>query len=93
VQKQRAIGGSFNPTLPALYRDAEVVAANPFMGTLLSTFEESVARPSAVTGLKYPSVSLALTNAAHDVLAHKTTPEAAVRRLEGKLKLVRRERW
>ncbi|OGB00814.1 MAG: ABC transporter substrate-binding protein [Burkholderiales bacterium RIFCSPHIGHO2_12_FULL_69_20] len=93
VQKDRAIRGSFNPTRPALYKDPAVIAANAFMANLLGTFEESVARPSGVAGLKYPSVSLALTNTAHDVLARKTTPEAAVRKLEGQLKLVRRERW
>lgn len=93
VQKDRAIRGSFNPTRPALYKDPEVIAANAFMANLLGTFEESVARPSGVAGLKYPSVSLALTNTTHDVLARKTTPEAAVRKLEGQLKLVRRERW
>jgi trehalose/maltose transport system substrate-binding protein len=93
VQKDRAIRGSFNPTRPALYKDPEVIAANGFMASLLGTFENSVARPSALAGLKYPSVSLALTDAAHDVLARKTTAEAAVRKLEGQLKLVRRERW
>jgi trehalose/maltose transport system substrate-binding protein len=93
VQKVRAMRGSFNPTRPALYKDAEVIAANPFMSSLLDTFENAVARPSGETGLKYPSVSLALSNAAHDVLGRKATPEAAVRKLEGQLKLVRRERW
>lgn len=93
VQKDRAIRGSFNPTRPALYKDPEVIAANGFMASLLTTFEESVARPSGEAGLKYPSVSLALSNAAHDVLGRKSTPEAAVRKLEGQLKLVRRERW
>ncbi len=93
VQKDRAMRGSFNPTRPALYKDPEVIAGNEFMASLLSTFEESVARPSALAGLKYPAVSLALTHAAHDVLARKTTPEAAVRKLEGQLRLVRRERW
>ncbi len=93
VQKDRAIRGSFNPTLPALYKDPEVIAANAFMASLLTTFEESVARPSGVAGLKYPAVSLAVANAAHDVLARKATPEAAVRKLEGQLKLVRRDRW
>jgi hypothetical protein len=52
-----------------------------------------VARPSGLAGLKYPALSLALTDAAHDVLARKATPEAALRKLEGQLKLVRRERW
>ena len=93
VQKDRAIRFSFNPTRSALYEDAEVVAANAFMAGLLTTFKESVARPSGLAGIKYPAVSLALTDAAHDVLARKTTPEAALRKLEGKLKLVRREQW
>lgn len=93
VQKERAIRGSFNPTRPALYKDPEVIAANAFMANLLGTFEESVARPSALAGLKYPALSLALTDAAHDVLARKTTAEAALRKLEGRLKLVRREHW
>lgn len=93
VQKDRAIRGSFNPTRPALYKDPEVIAANVFMASLLGTFEASVARPSGEAGLKYPSVSLALSHAAHDVLARKATPEAAVRKLEGQLKLVRRDRW
>ena len=93
VQKDRAIRGSFNPTRPALYKDPEVIAANGFMASLLGTFEESVARPSGEAGLKYPSVSLVLSNAAHDVLGRKATPEAALRKLEGQLKLVRRERW
>jgi len=93
VQKDRAIRFSFNPTRPELYKDAEVIAANGFMASLLPTFMDSVARPSAISGLKYPAVSLAVTDAAHDVLARKTTPEAALRKLEGQLKLVRRDRW
>lgn len=93
VQKERALRGSFNPTRPALYQDPEVMAANPFMAGLLDTFEASVARPSALAGLKYPALSLALTDAVHDVLAHKATAEAALRKLEGRLKLVRREQW
>ncbi|HOB93376.1 MAG TPA: ABC transporter substrate-binding protein [Aquabacterium sp.] len=93
VQKERAIRSSFNPTRPALYKDPEVIAANAFMASLLTTFEESVARPSGEAGLKYPAVSLALANAAHDVLGRKATPEAAVRKLEGQLKLARRDRW
>ena len=93
IQKDRAIRFSFNPTRPALYQDAQVIGANAFMASLLPTFQASVARPSGLAGLKYPAVSLALTDAAHDVLARKTTPEAALRKLEGQLKLVRRERW
>ncbi len=93
VQKERAIQGSFNPTRPALYQDPEVLASNPFMAGLLAMFETAVARPSGLAGLKYPALSLAFWDAANSVLAGKASGEAAVRRLEGKLKLVRREQW
>lgn len=93
IQKQRAIGGSFNPTLPALYGDAEVLAANPFMGELLDVFTHAVARPASVTGLKYPEVSQSLWDAAHGVLAGKTSGAEAVKRLEGDLRRVKRRGW
>ena len=93
VQKERAIQGSFNPTRPALYQDPEVLASNPFMGSLLAMFETAVARPSGLAGLKYPALSLSFWDAANSVLAGKASGEAAVRKLEGKLKLVRREQW
>ncbi len=44
-QKRRAIIGGFNPTIRALYRDPEVLAANPFFGELYDTFVNAVARP------------------------------------------------
>ena len=49
-QKRRAIEGSYNPTIAALYQDQEVLAANPFFGELYDTFTNAVARPSRVTG-------------------------------------------
>lgn len=93
VQKDRAIHGAFNPSRPALYLDPEIIAANPFMASLAGMLGTAVARPSGLAGIKYPAVSLAFWDATHDVLTKKTTGEAAVRKLEGKLKLVRREQW
>jgi trehalose/maltose transport system substrate-binding protein len=93
IQKKRAVGGSYNPTIPALYKDADVLKANPFMGELLDVFTNAVARPATVTGLKYPEVSNAFWDAAHDVLSKKTTGAEAVKKLEAKLKQVRRQRW
>ena len=93
VQKDRAVRGAFNPSRPALYLDPEVVAANPFMASLAGILGTAVARPSGLAGIKYPAVSLAFWDATHDVLRKKTTGEAAVRKPEGKLKLVRREQW
>jgi trehalose/maltose transport system substrate-binding protein len=94
VQKDRALRGSFNPTLEALYRDAEIVQANPFMGELYSAFADAVARPTAVTGPRYNQVSHAFWNATHDVLSGRETAEQALARLEQTLKrLSRRGKW
>ena len=93
VQKKRAVGGSYNPTIPELYKDPEVVKANPFMGDLLDVFTNAVARPATATGLKYPEVSQAFWDATHEVLSKKTTGAEAVKKLEGKLKQVKRNKW
>ncbi len=93
IQKKRAIGGSYNPTIPDLYKDPEILKANPFMGQLLDVFTGAVARPATVTGLKYPEVSRAFWDAAHDVLEKKSTGAEAVKRLDGKLKQVKRDKW
>lgn len=93
VQKARAIGGSFNPTLPALYKDREVIAANAFMANLEEVFSNSVARPTSATGLKYPQVSQSFYNAAHEVMSGRATGEEAVHRLEKRLRQIRRKHW
>jgi trehalose/maltose transport system substrate-binding protein len=93
-QKRRAIAGAYNPTIPALYGDPEVLAAVPFFGELYDTFAHAVARPSAVTGANYNRVSAAFYSGVHDVLSGKTPPErglaALARRLE---RLSRGGRW
>ncbi len=94
VQKDRALRGSFNPTIAALYQDAEILQANPFMGELLATFTNAVARPTSVTGARYNQVSHHFWNAAHDTLSGKATAEQALARLEQSLKRVsRRGTW
>jgi trehalose/maltose transport system substrate-binding protein len=70
-----------------------VVAANPFMASLLDVFTNAVARPSTATGIKYPEVSQAFWDATHDVLSKKSTGEEAVKKLEGKLNQVKRNKW
>ncbi|HJW12562.1 MAG TPA: ABC transporter substrate-binding protein [Albitalea sp.] len=93
VQKDRAIHGSYNPTRPALYKDQEVLAANPFFGSLYDVFTSAVPRPSTPTGLKYPEVSNAFWDATHDVLSGKATPEDSLKKLEGRLNQVKRGKW
>ncbi len=84
-QKRRAIVGSYNPTLPSLYRDPEILEANPFFDALLETLENATPRPSTATGIKYNRVSNAFWNAVHDVLAGKTDARARLAQLEKKL--------
>jgi trehalose/maltose transport system substrate-binding protein len=93
IQKKRAIGGSYNPTIVDLYKDAEIVKANQFMGELLPVFTGAVARPATVTGLKYPEVSRAFWDATHEVLSKKASGADALKKLEGKLKQVKRDKW
>lgn len=93
IEKERAIKGSYNPTRPALYKDKDVLNANPFMGQLYDVFTSAVARPATVTALKYPEVSQAFWDATHDVLSKKTSAADSLTRLEGKLKQVKRRGW
>lgn len=85
VQKLRAIEGSYNPTLPSLYEDQEVLAASPFFGELKQTFISAVPRPSTVTGSKYNQVSNEFWNAVHEVLSKKTSAADSMKALEEKL--------
>ncbi|QRN97709.1 ABC transporter substrate-binding protein [Archangium violaceum] len=84
-QKRRAIQGSFNPTIVSLYKDKEILEANPFFGTLLDTFTNAVARPAKVTGSKYSRVSADFRNAVHSVLSGSGKPEAKLKDLSQKL--------
>jgi trehalose/maltose transport system substrate-binding protein len=93
-QKRRAIRGGFNPTIAALYRDPEVLAANPFMGELYEVFVGAVPRPSAVTGPRYNQVSAEFWETVHEILSGRSAPESALRRLERTLERVSRGgRW
>ncbi|WP_197430338.1 ABC transporter substrate-binding protein [Burkholderia savannae] len=85
IQKMRAVQSSFNPTMPALYKDNDILRANPFMADLLPTFSSAVARPSTVTGAKYNQVSNQFWNAAHDVLAGNDSASATLARLAASL--------
>ena len=85
VQKDRAIRGSFNPTITALYKDPEIVKANPFMGELEGTFTSAVARPTTASGARYNQVNNQFWNATHEVLSGKAKPDEALSRLDQSL--------
>nr|WP_315209676.1 ABC transporter substrate-binding protein [uncultured Albidiferax sp.] len=90
VQKERSISLASNPTIPALYQDKDILAANPFYGDLLETLKVAVPRPATVTGMKYNEVSAAFWNATHEVLSGKATGADSVKKLESKISAIRR---
>jgi len=92
-QKRRAIAASTNPTRPALYDDAKIIAANPFMARLRATFEAATPRPSTITGRRYDRVSTEFFTAVHAVLSGERPAEAALAALARKLKRIKRRGW
>ena len=93
VQKRRAIEGAYNPTYPALYKDKEVLAANPFFGTLYDVLPNAVSRPSSITGPKYDAVSQAFWSTVHDVLNGRAKGAEAVKKLQERLGEVKKDQW
>lgn len=94
VQKDRAIRGAYNPTIPRLYEDPEVLAANPFFGELLPTFVHALPRPARQTGAHYNQVSAAIWQAVHAVLAGQVDAADGTARLTKSLRRIRhRARW
>jgi len=81
-QKARAVEGSFNPTIMSLYQDADVLEANPFMGSLYDVFINAVARPSTATAPQYTPTSTLFFNAVHSVLTGDSDAETAFAELE-----------
>ena len=92
-QKIRAIEGAYNPTIQSLYKDKDVLAKNPFFGSLYSVFTSAVARPSGPTKGKYNQVSQAFSTAVSDVLNGKMKGQAAVAKLAGDLNRIKGHGW
>ncbi len=93
-QKRRAIRGSYNPTLPALYQDADILAANPFFGALLPSFTNALPRPASQTGAHYNQVSAAIWQAVHSVLSGQADAAEGMAGLRRSLERIRhRARW
>jgi trehalose/maltose transport system substrate-binding protein len=94
AQKVWSIQGGYTPAVPALYKDPDVVKANPFFAELYDTFVSAVPRPAAVTGAKYNQVSNEFWNATYDVLSGKASAKDSLTSLEAKLtRMSRGGKW
>jgi trehalose/maltose transport system substrate-binding protein len=74
------------PTIPSLYKDADLQASNHHIAEIQNAvFGGMVARPSTVVGGKYIEVSAAFSEAVHSVLTHEKDGTTAARNLEARL--------
>jgi trehalose/maltose transport system substrate-binding protein len=89
-QKRRAIAAAYNPTIPALYRDPEVLAAQPFLAALEPMIAQAVPRPARGVGARYNQVSAKFWNAVHAALSGRETAQESLARLDRDLERLRR---
>jgi trehalose/maltose transport system substrate-binding protein len=93
IQKDRAITQTRLPTLPALYEDPDVLAAQPVIGEWLPIFQEAVPRPSAPTKANYNQVSQEFWTAVHATLSGNGSAAENLEQLDRNLKRIRRSGW
>ena len=93
-QKRRAIHGGANPTIPSLYEDPDVLAANPFLGELAKAVGNTVNRPAQATGIRYNQVSAEFSASVHEILTGRRGAKEALADLDRALVRVSRGgRW
>ena len=73
------------PTIPALYKNPDVLAAKPFLGRFLQVREGEALRPSAPAGKMYPEVSRAYLLAVHSELSQQQSAAQAASDLQRQL--------
>jgi trehalose/maltose transport system substrate-binding protein len=93
VQKERAINQSNLPTIEALYDDADVLAASPFMANWKEIFQNAVPRPSAPTKVKYNEVSSLFWSAVHNTLSGNGSAAENLEILEADLTELKGDAW
>ena len=70
------------PTLPALYKDPDVLGPNPYVSRVLEAHEGLALRPSVSAGKMYPYVSRAYFEDVHGVLTSEQSAAQAAAELE-----------
>ena len=88
VQLRRCRKTAQPSTLPELYSDPEVLAANPYFSSILDTRKDIAVRPAATSGKEYPDVSRAYFEAVHMVLTGKKSATQAAADLQVELQKI-----
>lgn len=86
TRKDHALKLGRLPTRPALYKDNEVLAAQPWFSRLLPVFENAVARPSTVTASNYNKVSTDFFQITNTILGGQVSVDDGVQSMESKIK-------
>ena len=84
-QARRCRRSSEPPTIPALYKDADVLGPNPYVPRVLQVHDGLALRPSLPAGKMYPEVSRAYFEAVHAVLMNKESAAQAAEELQRRL--------
>lgn len=92
-QKQYAIRTSHLPTISALYDDAEIAEAQPFIPEWKEIFINAVPRPSAPTKVSYNEVSSQFWSAVHETLSGNGTAAENLELLELELDELKGGGW
>jgi trehalose/maltose transport system substrate-binding protein len=91
VQRRRSLKGAQPPTIPDLYRDPQLKAANSdFEQTYESIQRYLTLRPSQQSGLRYPEIAAAYARAVHSVLTKERVAATAARELQDEFNRRRR---
>ena len=85
-QLRRSRTVAMSPTIADVYKNADVMAANPYYAVVLEAFSKGKAPRPATTARKlYPDVSRAYFEAVHEVLSGKKRAPQAAADLENEL--------
>ncbi|MBK8185113.1 MAG: ABC transporter substrate-binding protein [Candidatus Competibacteraceae bacterium] len=94
VQKQRALIGSYAPTLMQLYDDPELAATQPIFSSLRPILDNAVARPATRTGDSYMAVTTHFWEVVHAVLGGRGSAITNLSGLQEQLRLLKtRGNW
>ena len=87
-QKRRAAEAGFDPSLPALYDDPELVARWPHLPALRAGIEQAVLRPTDAASGGYDVLSSTFAQGVRRILAREVEPEPGLKALAEELRRV-----
>jgi trehalose/maltose transport system substrate-binding protein len=87
-QKRRALAGGFDPSLPALYGEAELVATRPHLPALRPALEGATLRPAGVAAAAggYDALSATFAEGVRGILTREVEAGPGLKALGGALR-------